>query len=106
MDFSDGQIYIDYNHTQNAGEDMVLQSQAIMSIIQNLEAELSELRNTWEGEDRTVYSTVQAAWDQAVENIKTLLASHSDLLSDISGQYKFTENSLAQRWGDIKIGSR
>lgn len=106
MDFTDGHIFIDYNHAQNAGEDMVQQSQAIMSIIAQLEAELSELRNTWEGEDRTMYTTVQAAWDTAVENIKILLGSHADLLSEISGQYKFTENSLAQRWGDIKIGSR
>ncbi|WP_327412682.1 WXG100 family type VII secretion target [Streptomyces sp. NBC_01233] len=106
MDFSDGYIYVDYNHAENAADDMVSQSQAIMSIIANLEMELAELRNTWIGDDREVYSEVQAKWDQAVENIKALLASHSALLTDISGNYRFTENNLAQKWGDIRIGGR
>jgi WXG100 family type VII secretion target len=106
VDFSDGYIYVDYNHAENAADDMVSQSQAIMSIISNLEMELAELRNTWIGDDREVYSGVQAKWDQAVENIKALLAGHSSLLTDISGNYRFTENNLSQRWGDIRIGGR
>ncbi|MDQ1005805.1 WXG100 family type VII secretion target [Streptomyces sp. V4I23] len=105
MDFSDGYIYVDYNHADNAAEDMVSQSQAIMSILANLEMELTELKNTWIGDDRDVYTEVQGKWDQAVENIKILLASHSALLTEISGNYKFNESSLSQRWGDIRIGS-
>ncbi|MFF3243765.1 WXG100 family type VII secretion target [Streptomyces sp. NPDC002870] len=106
MDLSDGFIYVDYKHAENASEDMISQSQAIMSIIENMEMELTELKSTWIGDDRDIYSTVQANWNQAIENIKLLLANHSSLLTDISGNYRFTENSLAQRWGDIKIGSR
>lgn len=106
MDLSDGFIYVDYNSAENAAEDMVFQSQAIMSIITNLEMELTELRNTWIGDDKDVYSEVQANWNQAVENIKSLLANHSNLLTDISSNYRFTEKSLSDRWGDIRIGSR
>ncbi|MER6671558.1 WXG100 family type VII secretion target [Streptomyces sp. NPDC000983] len=106
MDFSDGYIYVDYNHAEGAADDMVGQSQAIMSILANLEMELAELRNSWIGDDRDVYSEVQAAWDNAVENIKTLLANHSGLLSEISANYRYTEQNLSQRWGDIRIGSR
>ncbi|MFI5689327.1 WXG100 family type VII secretion target [Streptomyces sp. NPDC051636] len=106
MDFSDGFIYVDYKHADNAANDMVSQSGAIMSIIENMEMELTQLKSTWVGDDRDVYTKVQANWNQAIENIKTLLASHSALLTDISGNYRFTENNLAQRWGDIKIGSR
>ncbi|MFK4103140.1 WXG100 family type VII secretion target [Streptomyces sp. NPDC019531] len=105
MDFSDGYIYVDYRHTENAADDMVSQTQAIMSTMANLEMELSELRNTWIGDDRQVYSQVQANWDQAMENLKTLLSSHSSLLTDISDNYRFTEQNLAQKWGDIRIGS-
>lgn len=106
MDMSDGFIYVDYNHADNASEDMISQSGAIMSIIENMEMELTELKNTWVGDDREVYSSVQAKWNGAIENIKMLLANHSSLLTDISGNYRHTENNLAQRWGDIKIGSR
>ncbi|MFI2508634.1 WXG100 family type VII secretion target [Streptomyces sp. NPDC018972] len=106
MDFSDGYIYVDYNHAEGAADDMVGQSQAIMSILANLEMELAELRNSWIGEDRDVYSEVQKKWDNAVENIKNLLANHSGLLTEISTNYRYTEQNLSQRWGDIRIGSR
>ena len=106
MDFSDGYIYVDYNHAEGAADDMVSQSQSIMSILANLEMELAELRNSWIGEDRDVYSEVQAKWDNAVENIKNLLANHSGLLTEISANYRSTEQNLSQRWGDIRIGSR
>ncbi|WP_434587659.1 WXG100 family type VII secretion target [Streptomyces sp. A5-4] len=106
MDFTDGYIYVDYNHAEGAADDMVAQSQAVMSIIENLEMELSELRNSWIGDDRDVYSEVQAKWDGAVTNIKTLLANHSGLLTEISSGYRYTEQNLSQRWGDIRIGSR
>ncbi|MEZ3180292.1 WXG100 family type VII secretion target [Streptomyces pimonensis] len=106
MDFSDGYIYVDYNHAEGAADDMISQSKAIMSILANLEMELAELRNSWIGDDRDVYSEVQAKWDNAVENIKTLLANHSGLLTEISNNYRYTEQNLSQRWGDIRIGSR
>ncbi|MCX4703073.1 WXG100 family type VII secretion target [Streptomyces sp. NBC_01373] len=106
MDFSDGYIYVDYNPVEGAADDMVSQSQSIMSILANLEMELSELRNSWIGDDRDVYSDVQAKWDEAVQKIKDLLAMHSGLLTDISANYRYTEQSLSQRWGDIRIGSR
>ncbi|MCX2923773.1 WXG100 family type VII secretion target [Streptomyces sp. NEAU-W12] len=106
MDFSDGYIYVDYNHAEGAADDMVSQSKAIMSILANLEMELAELRNSWIGDDREVYSEVQAKWDNAVENIKNLLANHSHLLTDISSNYRYTEQNLSQRWSEIRIGGR
>ncbi|MEE1940111.1 WXG100 family type VII secretion target [Streptomyces sp. TRM 70361] len=106
MNLSDGYIYIDYRHAENAADDMVEQSQAIMSIIENLEMELTELKNTWIGEDSDVYRQVQANWNQAVQNIKNLLASNSHLLTDISDNYRYTEKALSDRWSSITIGSR
>ena len=106
MDLSDGYIYIDYQQAQNAADDMVAQSQAVMSIIENLEMELTELKNSWIGEDKEVYSQVQANWNQAVLNIKKLLDDNSLLLTDISDKYQYTEKSLSQRWSEITIGTR
>ena len=106
MDLSDGYIYIDYQQAQNAADDMVAQSQAVMSIIENLEMELTELKNSWIGEYKEVYSQVQANWNQAVLNIKKLLDDNSLLLTDISDKYQYTEKSLSQRWSEITIGTR
>ncbi|MDX3850298.1 WXG100 family type VII secretion target [Streptomyces sp. AK02-01A] len=103
-DFTDGQIYVDYSHMQNAADDMVQQTKAIASIIVNLDAELQELKNTWEGDDRAVYSEKQAAWNQAVDAMKALLASHSALLTEVSDVYQHSEKSLTQLWEGVRVG--
>ncbi|MFB8775234.1 WXG100 family type VII secretion target [Streptomyces broussonetiae] len=103
-DFTDGQIYVDYRHMSNAADDMVQQTRAIASILVNLDAELQELKATWEGEDRDVYNTKQAAWNNAVEAMKTLLENHSRLLTDVSGNYQYSERSLTQLWSEVRVG--
>ncbi|MDX2920052.1 MULTISPECIES: WXG100 family type VII secretion target [Streptomyces] len=105
LDFTDGQIYVDYSHMENAADDMVQQTKAIDSILTNLEAELQELQRSWEGEDKAVYAEKQASWNNAVEEMKRILAEHSALLNDVSGSYKYSENSLKSLWEGVRIGS-
>lgn len=101
---TDGVIHVDYTYVQNAADDMVQQTKAIATTLASLEAELGELRKTWYGSDAEVYRQKQQAWDQAVANMERLLSSHSELLNDIHGGYKYNENSLAQMWSEIGIG--
>jgi len=103
-DFTDGHIYVAYSHVQNAADDMVSQTRAIATTLANLEAELNELKNTWYGADADVYRQKQATWDQAVRNMEQLLTSHAGLLTDISANYKYSENSLSQMWSEVTIG--
>ncbi|MFD9393348.1 WXG100 family type VII secretion target [Streptomyces sp. NPDC060000] len=103
-EMADGYIYVDYNHMNNAADDMVAQTRAIAGILANLEAELGELKKTWYGSDADVYRQKQAAWDQALGNMERLLTSHAGLLTDISGNYKYSENSLSQMWSAVTIG--
>jgi WXG100 family type VII secretion target len=106
MNFTDGYIHIDYNHVHGAVEDMIAQSTAIYSIIENLEMELTELKASWIGDDAAVYEVVQAKWDAAVFNIKELLKANSGTLETIAENYRRQEQSGAQRWLDVKIGGR
>ncbi|MDH2393677.1 MULTISPECIES: WXG100 family type VII secretion target [Streptomyces] len=103
-DFTDGQIYVDYRHMSNAADDMVQQTRAIASILVNLDAELQALKQTWEGEDRQVYNDKQAAWNKAVEAMQNLLENHSRLLTDVSGNYQYSERSLTQLWSEVRVG--
>ncbi|MGI5404622.1 WXG100 family type VII secretion target [Streptomyces sp. CA-135486] len=102
--FSDGYIYVDYSHMNNAADDMVQQTKAIATTLSNLEMELGELRNTWIGDDRDVYTQKQQAWDNAVKAMEDLLTKHSALLTDVSESYRYSEGSLTQMWGSVKIG--
>ncbi|MGW1505860.1 WXG100 family type VII secretion target [Streptomyces mirabilis] len=106
MDFSDGYIYVDYKGTESSVSDMQEQSQAIAAIIEQMEMDLAQLKDSWIGDDKDVYADVQAKWDGAVENIRRLLHNHGELLTDISSGYRQSEQSRSQRWGEIQIGSR
>ncbi|WP_030325307.1 WXG100 family type VII secretion target [Streptomyces sp. NRRL B-3229] len=103
-DLNDGYIYVDYNHMNNAADDMVQQTKAIANTLASLEAELNELVKSWYGNDADMYRQKQAAWDAAVHNMERLLTSHASLLTDISGQYQYSENQLTQMWSEVGIG--
>ncbi|MDQ0765438.1 WXG100 family type VII secretion target [Streptomyces canus] len=103
-DLTDGNIFVAYSSMQNGADDMVSQTKAIATTLSNLEAELGELKKTWYGSDADVYRQKQTAWDQAVHNMEQLLTSHAVLLTDISGNYKYSENSLSQMWSEVTIG--
>lgn len=104
-DFTDGFIYVDYNHMNNASDDLVFQTQAIAKTISSMEAELAELKKQWIGDDATVYNQKQHAWDEAVKTMEQILNSHSKLLDDISDSYKDHEHMLSQMWSEVRIGN-
>ncbi|GAA0328617.1 WXG100 family type VII secretion target [Actinoallomurus spadix] len=103
-DFTDGYIHVDYQHVDNAAEDLVSQTQAIAKTISSLEQELAELKKSWIGEDAQVYHAKQQAWDNAIKAMEQMLTSHSQLLDDIVGSYKYNENNLSQMWSEVRIG--
>ncbi|MDH6624498.1 WXG100 family type VII secretion target [Streptomyces sp. LBL] len=103
-DFTDGKIYVDYSHMNNAADDMVQQTKAIDSILANLDKELQALKESWEGEDKDIYGDKQTAWNNAVEEMKRILAENSALLTDVSDSYQYSEKSLTQLWETVRIG--
>ncbi|MFF7391179.1 WXG100 family type VII secretion target [Streptomyces scabiei] len=103
-DFSDGYIYVDYSQMSNAADDMITQTRAIATTLSNLEMELNELKNTWIGDDKDVYAQKQLAWDNAVKAMEELLTKHSALLTSVSENYQYSEQSLTQMWDSVKIG--
>ncbi|MEU6353675.1 WXG100 family type VII secretion target [Streptomyces sp. NPDC047072] len=103
-DLTDGQIYVDYNHMNNAADDMVQQTRAIANTLASLNAELNELQKTWYGDDNTAYTEKQNAWNGAVEAMEKMLTSHAALLTNISDDYRYSENQLSQMWSEVGIG--
>jgi WXG100 family type VII secretion target len=103
-DFTDGYIYVDYAHMNNAADDLVTQTKAIAQTISNMEMELTQLKQSWLGEDRSTYDQKQQAWDDAIKAMENMLTSHSQLLDEISGSYKWNENNLSQMWSEVRIG--
>jgi WXG100 family type VII secretion target len=103
-DYTDGYIYVDYAHMNNAADDLVTQTKAIAQTISNMEMELSHLKQMWIGDDAQTYDTKQRKWDDAIKAMEDMLTSHSKLLDEISGSYKWNENNLSQMWSEVRIG--
>jgi WXG100 family type VII secretion target len=103
-DFTDGYIYVDYAHMNNASDDLVSQTKAIAMTISSMEQELGQLKQMWQGDDALTYNQKQAAWDGAVKAMEDMLTSHWQLLDEIAGSYKYNENSLSQMWSEVRIG--
>lgn len=101
---ADGVIHVEYTPAYNAADDMVNQTRAIEGTLSNLEAEIQDLKNFWYGGDADVYRQKQANWDNAMKTMEALLNSHAGLLNDVVGQYKYTEQSLANLWSEVTIG--
>jgi WXG100 family type VII secretion target len=101
--FTDGNIYVDYAHMGNAADDMVYQTKAIDQTLTDLDAELQALRTSWIGSDSAAYDKQQEKWNNAVLEMERLLERHSHLLTEISDDYKWTENSLTQMWSEVKV---
>ncbi|MDT0541437.1 MULTISPECIES: WXG100 family type VII secretion target [Streptomyces] len=103
-DFSDGQIYVQFTHTDNAAEDMRLQTQQIEKALAQYEEDMQKLISSWEGDDQEVYVKKQQKWHEAVEKMKSLLASHATLLNEIGENYRTNQRNLTQGWENVKIG--
>ncbi|MCL6675204.1 MULTISPECIES: WXG100 family type VII secretion target [Streptomyces] len=98
---TDGVIHVEYNHVEQGVEDMIQQTRAIETTLDNLEAELNALKTTWQGADAEAYTKAQADWNNAVTTMERLLMSHATLLGEISNNYRQTENSLSQMWSEL-----
>jgi WXG100 family type VII secretion target len=103
-DLSDGYIHVNYSHMNNASDDLVQQTKAIATTVSNLEMEISQLKREWIGGDAEEYNHKQQTWDAAVKKMENLLTTHAQLLDEITGSYKYTENNLAQLWSGVRIG--
>jgi WXG100 family type VII secretion target len=100
-DQTDGIIHIEYNHVHNAADNIMTQTVALETMLDNLEMELTALSRSWVGDDNIQYAAKQAEWDESVRAMKRELDSYSHLLVDISDDYRRNEQRLAEAFQDV-----
>ncbi|MBU6534597.1 WXG100 family type VII secretion target [Streptomyces sp. NPDC057245] len=101
--FEDGHIFVDFSKNANVAEDLRLQTVNIENWLRQLEQELTELKSTWEGEDRLAYDEKQKQWDASVEAMKAMLADHSALLDEVSNAFRDNQNKTAMAWQSLSV---
>jgi len=101
---TDGIIHVEYNHVDQAAEDMRLQTKAIQNTITALNEELAALRGAWQGQDAATYQEKQDAWNAASGRLSQVLQRHSGTLNEISDIYRRHELQTKETWDGVTIG--
>ncbi|MGA5508094.1 WXG100 family type VII secretion target [Streptomyces umbrinus] len=99
---ADGIIDVQYPRVQQAIEELMEQTQVIITTLNNLEDELKPLVSTWEGADQEQYRVVQAEWDNATKNMAKLLGDNGELIRTIHDNHSRDERKSADNWGNVR----
>ncbi|NSL43708.1 MULTISPECIES: WXG100 family type VII secretion target [Streptomyces] len=99
---ADGIIDVQYPKVQQAIEELMEQTQGIITTLNNLEDELKPLVSTWEGADQEQYRVVQAEWDNATKNMARLLGDNGELIRTIHDNHSRDERRSADNWGNVR----
>ncbi|MEV6170820.1 WXG100 family type VII secretion target [Streptomyces sp. NPDC051954] len=100
--FTDGHIFVDFQRTGNAIQDMELQTNQIISWLQQLKTELNELQQSWIGDDADVYRVKQEAWNNAAEEMAKLVKKHGMTLDDVSNVFYQNQQQSKMRWESLR----
>ncbi len=73
-------------------------SQKVQGELDNLEATVANLIQTWEGEAQTQYVSHQAKWDAAAQRMHAVLGRATQALDVINENYISTEKGVAGSW--------
>jgi early secretory antigenic target protein ESAT-6 len=78
------------NHAglDNAADDLGQAVKKIDDRLNRLESELAPLRSDWSGNAQQAYATAKATWDNAMNEMKTLLAETSTAVMQSNQEYK------------------
>ncbi|MCL7429413.1 WXG100 family type VII secretion target [Streptomyces sp. YS415] len=95
-DLTDGIIHVEYNRVTDASDNLIAQTVALETTLDNLEAEIAALITEWSGTDQAVYLGRQANWDAAVKAMGKILTTNAVLLEKLGENYKYYERMAAQ----------
>ncbi|MDG9706293.1 WXG100 family type VII secretion target [Streptomyces sp. DH37] len=102
-EYTDGYIHVDYNHSNNAAENLRQQTVAIANTLNQLEMELTALKSSWVGDGADEYTKRQAEWNGAVEAMRQIIDKDSRLLDQIVDDMRHTDNAVTMGWQQVGL---
>jgi 6 kDa early secretory antigenic target len=92
-------ILVNYATITNASTDVKSTAGRIKQQLDDLEAAVKRVANTWEGEAQEGYQRKQREWDQTAADLHSTLLKISTALQSAAENYPATENTNASTWG-------
>ncbi|MDC0772155.1 WXG100 family type VII secretion target [Streptomyces sp. HD] len=91
-------ILVNYATITNASTDVKSTAGRIKQQLDDLEAAVKRVANTWEGEAQEGYQRKQREWDQTAADLHATLLKISTALQSAAENYQATEKSNANTW--------
>jgi early secretory antigenic target protein ESAT-6 len=92
-------ILVNYATITNASSDVRSTAGRIKQQLDDLEAAVKRVANTWEGEAQEGYQRKQREWDQTAADLHATLLKIATALQNTAESYQATEKSNASTWG-------
>ncbi|MEU8754334.1 WXG100 family type VII secretion target [Streptomyces chartreusis] len=92
-------ILVNYATITNASTDVKSTAGRIKQQLDDLEAAVKRVANSWEGEAQEGYQRKQREWDQTAADLHATLLKISTALQNAAENYQATEKSNATTWG-------
>lgn len=89
-------IRVNHAGLDQAAQDMYKKVKDIDNRMNQLESELSDLRNQWAGNARASYDQAKAKWDMAIEEMKGLLDETSRTVTQSNADYAAADQRGAE----------
>ena len=80
-------IHVNHAGVDTGASDLAQGVKAIEDRMNRLESDLSELKGAWVGSAKDSYTVAKAKWDQAITEMKDLLARTSMAVSQANQDY-------------------
>jgi early secretory antigenic target protein ESAT-6 len=91
-------ILVNYATITNASTDVKSTAGRIKQQLDDLEAAVKRVANSWEGEAQEGYQRKQREWDQTAADLHQTLLKISTALQSAAESYQATEKSNASTW--------
>jgi uncharacterized protein YukE len=99
--YASGEINITFGTTRGIAAQLISASEAVDTILENLQAEVNKWANTCVGMDKGQFDALFAEWNQYADQAALYVKEHGRLLDDISESYDVMDRQLAANWGNL-----
>lgn len=89
-------LRVNYAVLATAAADAATGAANIEAIMANMDAELAQLQNNWEGEAQQAYLVAKAQWTEGMEGMRAVLARIGRMVQSSSENYSSVDSSNAQ----------
>jgi WXG100 family type VII secretion target len=92
------EVRVDFGSLSAGSEQIMATYRQLQSTLETLEAELTPMVTSWDGEAREAYFAQKAKWEQASAAMAQILMQMGRAVSDAHANYSAAEKSNTSMW--------